>query len=101
MVALNQAAEAAARYTQAMASLAHCDGFDRARARSAILQLVRDLEAARQSPASIVESAVALLPAVSDEPVPIWAMSLRDWVRTTVRGALAGPVLDRRHEHRA
>jgi hypothetical protein len=100
MFAPSQAAEAAARYTHAMAALALRDGFDRARAQRAILQLVRELASARQPPASIIESAVALLPALSEEPVSIWALSLQDWVRTTAREALAGPVPDWRHAAR-
>jgi hypothetical protein len=97
MIAPSQAAEAAARYTHTMAALALSDRFDRARAQSAILRMVRDLEAARQPPAAILAAAVDLLPAPADEPMSIWAMSLRDWVRTTAREALAAPVLDRRH----
>jgi hypothetical protein len=101
MIAPSQAAEAAARYTHTMSALATRDRFDRVRAQSAILRLVRDLEAVRQPPAAILAAVVDLLPAPAEEPVSIWAMSLRDWVRTTAGGALAGPLLDRRHGHRA
>jgi hypothetical protein len=100
MTVPSPATEAAARYIEVMAPLTLDGFFDRARALAAIVRLVRDLEAARHPPAVIVESAVDLLPAPADEPLSIWGMSLRDWVRTTAQEALAGPMLDRRHEHR-
>ena len=100
MFAPSKAAVAAARYTQEMLPFAGGDGFDRGRAHAAILRLVRELEAARQPPAAIVGAAVDLLPTSEDAPASIWTMSLRDWVRTTARSALAESVLDRRHDHR-
>jgi hypothetical protein len=59
---------------------------------------VRDLEAAHQPPATIIEAAVELLPTSAHEPLSIWAMSFRDWVRTTARETLAGPVRDDRQQ---
>ena len=100
MFAPSQTLEAAARYTDAMTPLTLSGFFDRGRAQTAIVRLVRELEAARQPPAAIIEAAVELLPMSSQQPLSIWAMSFRDWVRTTAREALTGPVLDRRHEHR-
>ena len=87
---------AAARYVRAMRPCLSDDAFDRERALGAVVTLVRDLEDLGQSPEAIVRMAEELLPLDPEARESVFAITLRDWIRTTARRTLRGPVLDRR-----
>ncbi|WP_284349525.1 hypothetical protein [Roseisolibacter agri] len=71
-------------------------GFQHDCARAAVVRLAEELERAGERPATIVRLAVELLPLGEGDAGTVFGVTLRDWVRTTVRGALRGPVFDRR-----
>ncbi|MGZ8379732.1 MAG: hypothetical protein ACXWZS_11675 [Gemmatirosa sp.] len=92
---------AAARYARAMRPCLSDDAFDRERALGAIVTLVRDLEQLGQPPDAIVRLAEELLPLPShDRASSVFAITLRDWIRTTARRTLRGSTLDRRSSPR-
>ena len=93
---VDRSSPAAARYARAMRPCLSDDAFDRERALGAIVTLVRDLEAVGEAPDVIVRLAEELLPLETDERTSVFAITLRDWIRTTARRTLRGPVLDRR-----
>ncbi|GLC23756.1 hypothetical protein [Roseisolibacter agri] len=93
---VDRSTPAAARYARAMRACISDDAFDRERALGAIVTLVRDLEGLGQAPEAIVRLAEELLPAGTGEREAVFAITLRDWIRTTARRTLRAPVLDRR-----
>ena len=93
---VDRSTPAAARYARAMRACLSDDAFDRERALGAIVTLVRDLEELGQAPEAIVRLAEELLPAGAGEREAVFAITLRDWIRTTARRTLRAPVLDRR-----
>ena len=93
---VDRSSPAAARYARAMRPCLSDDAFDRERALGAIVTLVRDLEAEGEAPDAIVRLAEELLPLGTEARESVFAITLRDWIRTTARRTLRGPVLDRR-----
>ena len=93
---VDRSSPAAARYARAMRPCLSDDAFDRERALGAVVTLVRDLEALGQAPEAIVRLAEELLPLGAEQRESVFAITLRDWIRTTARRTLRGPVLDRR-----
>ena len=91
---------AAARYARAMRPCLSDDAFDRERALGAVVTLVRDLEQLGQSPEAIGRMAEELLPLGAEERESVFAITLRDWIRTTARRTLRGSTLDRRSSPR-
>lgn len=93
---VDRSTPAAMRYARAMRPCLSDDAFDRERALGAVVTLVRDLEELGQPPDAIVRLAEELLPDRPDDGESVFAITLRDWIRTTARRTLRGPALDRR-----
>lgn len=93
---VDRSTPAAARYARAMRPCLSDDAFDRERALGAVVTLVRDLEGLGQAPETIVRLAEELLPLRPEARESVFAITLRDWIRTTARHTLRGAPLDRR-----
>jgi hypothetical protein len=89
MVAPHDIGPACARYAQAMRPCTSDDGFDHRRAEAAIKEFVWELLDAGERPPAIVNLAVEMVPLRGSQTQSVWGLSLRDWVRTTARAALA------------
>ena len=90
MVAPHDIGPACAQYARAMRPCTSDDGFDHRRAEAAIRELVWELSEAGERAAAIVNLAVEMVPLRGSQAQSVWGLSLRDWVRTTARAALAG-----------
>lgn len=97
---VDRSTPAAARYARAMRPCLSDDAFDRDRAQGAIVTLVRDLEQLGQAPDAIVRLAEELLPWPARDRESVFAITLRDWIRTTARRTLRGSTFDRRSSPR-
>jgi hypothetical protein len=93
---VDRSTPAAARYARAMRPCLTDDAFDRERALGAVVTLVRDLEHLGHTPDAIVRLAEELLPTTAHDRESVFAITLRDWIRTTARRTLRGPTFDRR-----
>ena len=89
MVAPHDIGPACAHYARAMRPCTSDDGFDHRRAEAAIKDFVWELSEAGERPAAIVNLAVEMVPLRGSQAQSVWGLSLRDWVRTTARAALA------------
>jgi hypothetical protein len=97
---VDRSTPAAARYARAMRPCLSDDAFDREQALGAIVTLVRDLEHVGTAPDTIVRLAEELLPIPTQDRESVFAITLRDWIRTTARRTLRGPTFDRRSSPR-